>query len=85
MSPVAIALMTVPLTALAAWSIMKSLAGAGVGASVWNPYGPPNPVGFAVFLTSRLMVVAFGAAEGLHALGLVGDPLRALAVLLRLV
>jgi len=66
----------VTIALAAAWAALGDL-GAGVASTngLWTFSLAANPAGFCFAVASKLLISAFCAAEALHALGLVGDPM----------
>jgi hypothetical protein len=83
MSPAWIAVIFTFLAACAAWGIRSAFRTGVAGDGLYRFDRDESPIGFAVLIAGKLLVIGFAAAEILHALKLCGDPvvmLRALVV-----
>ncbi|MCA0045455.1 hypothetical protein LB577_00570 [Mesorhizobium sp. B283B1A] len=67
------------LLALAAvWGIYRSLSSGVANDGIYRFDVDKNPLGFALVIASRTLIIAFAVAVILHALGLIGDPVSML-------
>ena len=63
---------------LAAWSIRRDIIRGTASSQGWTCTLDDNPVGFALIVASKGLMLGFAVAVVLHAFGLVGDPVVAI-------
>jgi hypothetical protein len=78
MSPVGMAVIFGGLAAIAAWRIHVDLKIGIARDSIYTFRADDNPIGFGAVIAGKALVVAFGVAEILYALGLGDDPMTLL-------
>jgi ribose/xylose/arabinose/galactoside ABC-type transport system permease subunit len=66
------------LTALIAWSLQRALKTGKIQDKVWHWDAEQNPTMFNITFVVWCCVLMFVAAEAVHHLGLIGDPIRLL-------
>ena len=66
------------LTVVVAWSLQRALKTGKIQDNVWHWDAERNPMMFNITFVVWCCVLVFFAAEAVHHLGLIGDPLKLL-------